>query len=351
MDGKMVPPIIGSSSTTIYLKNLINRVARTGEKILICGETGVGKDLVAQNIYHKSNRVGKPFVKINCAELKESLYEIDLSHPEQTESIKKSRKKRAFLDPIDGGILYLDNIDLLTPELQKEILTILLDNDPLVFEKKVSTDICVISSASNHLEKMVKDGKFLDSLYYRLSTIRIEIEPLRERPDDILDLIDYYYKKYASAYNGRKPIGLGKEIIKDLCYYKWPGNVRELQNVIKRILLFDDKAENILKIIRTEEKAAHESTNNKTSSEMIPEPNSAPGILTIDTSFLASLPFKTAKKQIVNQAEKELISNVLEKTGWNRSKANKILNISYKTLLTKIQKLNIQPLDQVEKFA
>ena len=151
-------PIIGSSSATIYLKNLINCVATTGENIFICGETGVGKDLVAQNIYYQSNRVGKPFVKINCAELKESLYEINLSKPEQADSNERSKKKKAFLEAIDGGTLYLDNINLLAPELQKEALTILQDNDPLLFDGKnsASTDICIISSGNHDLEKIVK---------------------------------------------------------------------------------------------------------------------------------------------------------------------------------------------------
>ncbi len=346
-------PIIGTSSATKYLKNLINRIATTSENILIFGETGVGKDLVAQNIYYQSNRVGKPFVKINCAELKESLYEINLSKQEQTDSNERSKKKRAFLEVIDGGILYLDNINLLAPEIQKETLSILQDNDPLLFDGKnsVSPDICIISSGCHDLEKNVNEGKFLDSLYYRLSTVRIEIEPLRERPEDLPDLIDYFYRKYASAYNGKEPKGLGKEIIKDLCHYQWPGNVRELQNVIKRILLLGDKADSISKIIGEYEENDFQSSNIETATKIKKDSQNAQGILTIDTSSLSSLPFKIAKKQIVNQAEKELISNVLEKTGWNRSKANKILNISYKTLLCKIQELNIQPSDHLEEFA
>ena len=194
----MVPPIIGESLNIQNIKMLIGKVAKTGENILICGETGVGKDLVVQNLYHQSNRVGRPFAKINCAGLTESLFEIDKPSFEQTVTQEASQKKSRLFDKIDGGILYLDNIDLLSPAHQLEILPFLENDDHPILDLKapVSVDVCIISSTNQDLEKMVKEGKFNERLYFRLSTVRIDIDPLRERPEDIPFLIDYYHKKY-----------------------------------------------------------------------------------------------------------------------------------------------------------
>ena len=286
----MVPPIIGESPVIHNIKTLIGKVAKTGENILICGETGVGKDLVAQSLYDQSNREGKPFVKVNCAGLTESLLEIEIPCFDQTGT------NRAF----------------------------------------------IISSANHDLGKMVNEGKFIESLYFRLSTVRIDIKPLRKRPEDIPFLIDYYLKQYDSAYNGHKTMALDRGTIDDLCAYHWPGNVRELQNILKRIIFFESTGEKISDLIGTS-KEVYKSVDDETIKEMMPHSISFSDFFSMHASELTALPFKEARKKIVDMAEKELISNALEKTGWNRVKANQILNIAYKTLLSKIRELNIQP--------
>ena len=343
----MVPPIIGESREIRNIKTLIGKVAKTGENILISGETGVGKDLVAQSLYHQSKRVGKPFVKLNCAGLTESLLEIDISCIDQTATKEASQKKSRLFDKICGGILYLDNIDLLSPAHQSEILPFMQNDDHPILDLKapVPVDVCMISSTNHDLEKMVKEGKFNECLYFRLNTVRIDIEPLRERPEDIPFLIDYYFKQYASAYNGHKTMALDRGTIDELCAYHWPGNVRELQNILKRIMFLEDTAKNISDLIGTA-KVGYKSVDDETTKEMMPQSNSFSDYFSMHASELTSLPFKKARKKIVGMAEKELILNALEKTGWNRSKANKILNINYKTLLNKIRELNIQPSEQ-----
>jgi DNA-binding NtrC family response regulator len=340
----MVPPIIGKSRAMRNIKTLISKVAPTGENILICGETGVGKDLVAQSLYDQSNREGKPFVKVNCAGLTESLLEIEIPCFDQTGTNRAFKKKSGLIEEISGGILFLDNIDLLSPAHQSEILP-LLQNDDHPFrdsQAPAPLDICIISSANHDLGKMVNEGKFIESLYFRLSTVRIDIKPLRKRPEDIPFLIDYYLKQYDSAYNGHKTMALDRGTIDDLCAYHWPGNVRELQNILKRIIFFESTGEKISDLIGTS-KEVYKSVDDETIKEMMPHSISFSDFFSMHASELTALPFKEARKKIVDMAEKELISNALEKTGWNRVKANQILNIAYKTLLSKIRELNIQP--------
>ena len=343
----MVPPIIGESLNIQNIKTLIGKVAKTGENILIFGATGVGKDLVVQNLYHQSNRLGKPFVKLNCAGLTESLFEIDMPSFDQTVTKEVSQKKSRLFDKMDGGILYLDNIDLLSSAHQLEILTFLENDGHPILDLKapVSFDVCIISSTNQDLEKMIKEGKFNERLYFRLSTVRIDIDPLSERPNDIPFLIDYYHKKYASDNNIQKMTALDKETMDELCAYHWPGNVRELQNLLKRIMFFEGTGGSISDLIGTA-KVGYKSFDDEITKEMMSQTNNFSDYFKLHESELPTLPFKKAKRKIVGLVEKELILNVLEETGWNRSKASKKLDISYKTLLYKIRELNIQPSEQ-----
>ena len=346
----MVSPIIGKSRAIRNIKTLISRVAPTGENILIHGDTGVGKDLVAQSLYHQSKRVGKPFVKVNCAGLTDSLFETEISCFDQTKTKDALKKKSGLFEKINGGILYLDNIDLLSSAHQLKILPFLQNDEHSSLDLKtpIQTDICVFSSTKKNLEKMVKEDKFNPSLYFRLSTVRIDIAPLRDRPEDIPILIDHYYKKYASAYNGYNMMALlDSRTIDELCAYHWLGNVRELQNIIKRIIFSEDTAKNISDLIDNS-KVGYNTVDDEKTKEMMAHSNSFSDYFSVHASELASLPLKKARKKIVDLTEKELISKALEKTKWNRSRANKILGISYKTLLSKIRELNIQPSEQFE---
>jgi DNA-binding NtrC family response regulator len=340
----MVPPIIGESPVIQNIKNIIGKVAKTGENILICGETGVGKDLVAQNLYHQSNRVGKPFVKLNCACLTESFSEIDVSCFDKPETKDTSQQQCLLFDKIDGGILYLDNIDLLSSTHQLELLPFLEneDNPILDLQAPVTVDVYMISSTNQNLERMIKEGKFNERLYFRLSTVRIDIDPLRKRPEDIPFLIDYYYKKYASNNNNQKMISRNRKTMKELCTYHWPGNIRELQNVLKRIVFLEGTGESISDLIETS-KINYNSDGNEKTEEMISQSNNLSDYFKLSESQMSSLPYKKARKKLLGLVEKELISNVLEETGWNRTKASKTLDISYKTLLWKIKELDIQP--------
>ena len=346
----MVFPLIGESQNIKNIKTLIDKVAKTGENILICGETGVGKDLVVQSLYHQSNRVGKLFVKLNCACLTESLFEIDISCFDKTATKETSQQKCRLFDKISGGILYLDNIDLLSPSHQLEILPFLENDDHQILDLQapVSVDVCMISSTNQDLYKMVKKGKFNERLYFRLSTVRIDIDPLRERTEDISFLIDYYYKKYASNNNNQKKITNDRVTMEKLYAYHWPGNVRELQNVLKRIVFLGGTGEYISDLIGTSI-VDYNSVDDETTEEMLAQSNNLSDFFKLSESELSTLPYKKARKKLVGIVERELISNVLEETGWNRTKASKLLDLSYKTLLWKIRELDIQPSERWEK--
>lgn len=339
----MVPSIIGESPNIKNIRTLIGKVAKTGENILICGETGVGKDLVVQSMYHQSNRVGKPFVKINCACLTESLFEIDISCFDIPATKEVSQQKFNLFDKISGGILYLDNIDLLSPSHQLEILPFLESDDhPIIdLQAPMSVDVCMISSTTQDIEKMVDEGKFNERLYFRLSTVRINIDPLRERPEDIPFLIDYYYKQYAPNNNNQKMVTHDIEILEELYAYHWPGNVRELQNVLKRIMFLEGRKETIFNLIGNA-KVGYKNVDDETTEEMMSRTNNFSDYFKLHESDLKTLPYKKARKKLLSMVEKELISNVLEETGWNRTKASKILGLSYKTLYLKIKDLDIQ---------
>jgi len=347
----MVPPIIGESLGIQNIKTIIGKVAKAGENILICGETGVGKDLVAQSLYHQSNRVKKPFVKVNCACLTESFFEIDISCFDKPETKDVSQQQCRLFEKIDGGIIYLDNIDSLSPSHQLELLPFLEndDNPILDIQAPLAVDVCMISSTNQNLEKMIKEGKFNERLYFRLSTVQIDIDPLRERPEDIPILIDYYYRKYASNNKNQKMITNDKVTMEKLCTYHWPGNVRELQNVLKRIIFLEGTRESISDLIDTT-KVDNNSVDDEKTQEMISQSNNFLDYFKLHESELSTLPYKKARKKIVGMVEKELISNVLEETGWNRTKASQILHLSYKTLLWKIKELDIQPSERWKAY-
>ncbi len=336
--------IIGVSQNICRIRELIDQVADTGLNTVIHGETGVGKELVVQCLYQKSNRVGKPFVKVNCAALPDSLLESEMFGYEQGAFTGAERRKRGKFEQAHGGVLFLDEIGDMSLRLQSKLLHVLQGGDftPLGSEKTVKTDTWVIAATNHELETDMQNGEFREDLYYRLSTIKIYIEPLRNRPEDIPYLIDHYIKEYTNQFNGKKLARPGSKTIDKLISYHWPGNVRELQNILKRIMILGEDEETIDDLLS----AAGKRENAVGVQSAIGKP-SIPielfGLNGENAANLSSLSLKKIRKKALDRVEKEVITYVLEKTGWNRSKATKILNISYKTLLYKIKDLGIVP--------
>ena len=336
--------IIGTSANILRIRELINQVADTGLNTIVCGETGVGKELVVQNLYEKSNRVGKPFIKVNCAALPDTLLESEMFGYEQGAFTGADRKRRGKFEQANGGLLFLDEIGDMSLPLQSKLLHVLQGGDftPLGSEKAQKSDAWIIAATNHELEGDLQAGKFREDLFYRLSTIKILVEPLRNRREDIPYLIDHYIQLYKTQFAGKQVVIPSQHTLDRLYAYHWPGNVRELQNVLKRIMILGDGEENINGMLSPVMGAKPFSAV-----EPVAENTSLPidmlGIGGKKAPDLSTLSLKKIKKKAMDRVEKEVISYVLGKTGWNRSKATKILKISYKTLLYKIKDLGIHP--------
>ncbi|PIE69577.1 MAG: sigma-54-dependent Fis family transcriptional regulator [Deltaproteobacteria bacterium] len=341
----MGPPIIGVSKNIERVRELIDHVAHTGLNTVVFGESGVGKEVIAQNLYQKSPRLGKPFVKINCAALPEGLLESELFGYERGAFTGAEQRKKGKFQLAHSGVLLLDEIGDMSLPLQAKLLHVLQSGgefSPLGSEKEVKADTWVIAATNHDLKKDIDEGTFREDLYYRLNIIKIHLAPLRERPEDIPPLIDFYIKEFTSMLNNRHIEKPDAGVINRLCSYSWPGNVRELQNVLKRMLVLGDCNQIVDELFNSEGPAGRDSgpednANQNASLAKILDLNGK------NSPDNQSFSLKSAKKNAVEMVEREIISHVLAKTEWNRSKASKILKISYKTLLYKINDLNITP--------
>jgi transcriptional regulator with PAS, ATPase and Fis domain len=331
----MEPTIVGVSHNIARIKELIDKVADTGLNTIVYGETGVGKELVVQNLYQKSTRVGKPFVKVNCAALPDTLLESEMFGYEQGAFTGADRRKRGKFEQANGGLLFLDEIGDMSLPLQAKLLHVLQGGDfsPLGSEKTVKMGAWVIAATNHDLENDMANGDFREDLYYRLSTIKIHVDPLRNRPEDIPHLIEHYVKTYTNQFEGKELLKPSPKTIERLTAYHWPGNIRELQNVLKRLMILGNGEDNLDDMLMGNLHQPH------------PRPTGLPrstgqtatpmDILGFDSSAppdLSSLSLKKIKKKAMDRVEKEVIAYVLEKT-----------KISYKTLLYKIKDLGIEP--------
>jgi len=337
----MLPSIIGTSPNIQKIRELINHVSDTDLNIIICGESGVGKEIVAQSLYQKSPRMGKPYIKINCAALPEGLLESELFGYEKGAFTGADQKKKGKFELANDGVLLLDEIGDMPMALQAKLLHVLQSGEfsPLGAEKDFRTDTWIIAATNHDLEQDVKEKKFREDLYYRLNIIKIYISPLRTRTEDIPLLLDYYISVYTPKFNSKYILKPGQ--VEKLKKYHWPGNVRELQNVLKRILVLGN-CDEVIDELKYDGEAIYDSDPEKSTAH--------PSLLTEDLLALEldnpqkveSFSLKKIKKNALDKIEKEVISSILDKTAWNRSKATKILKISYKTLLSKIKELEIK---------
>jgi len=357
----MATPLIGVSKSILKIKELIQHVANTCLNVLITGETGVGKEVVAQNLYAESARSSKNFVKINCAALPETLLESELYGYEKGAFTGAHRKRPGKFQTADKGVLFLDEIGDMPLALQSKMLHVLQSGEfsPLGSDQEFKTDVWVIAATNHNLEESMKNKMFREDLFYRLNIIKIHIPPLRERKEDIPFLIEYYFRLYKSEYpdnHGTKP---DSDTLTKLCNYPWHGNVRQLQNCIKKQMIlnswgkiFEELPKEHLEIpsqilkenqqnenpIFINQEFSQELSNNRTSiiSRFV-------DLSTSSDKLFEDISLKKIKKMASDQVEKEVIAFVLEKVGWNRSRTSKILKVSYKTLLYKMTEFKINP--------
>ena len=350
----MTTPLIGVSNSILEITELINTVANTCLNVLITGETGVGKEVVVQNLHAKSARSKKKIVKINCAALPETLLESELYGYEKGAFTGADKKRPGKFQTANHGVLFLDEIGDMPMALQSKILHVLQNGEfsPLGSEKEFKTDVWVIAATHQDLEKNITQKTFREDLFYRLNIININIPPLRERKEDIPILIKYYCKLYKSKfpqYQGNMP---DPKTLTKFCNYPWPGNVRQLQNCIKKQLVFNswDKVFEELpgehpEIPLIPMEGGPVNGTPPPANNGLKDPTSIISQF-IDTAassnkLLENISLKKIKKLASSRVEKEVITFILEKTSWNRSLAAKILKISYKTLLYKIDEFEV----------
>jgi DNA-binding NtrC family response regulator len=233
--------IIGSSGALKRVLGIVQKVARSNTTVLIRGETGTGKELIAGAIHHNSLRANRSFVKVNCAALQENLLESELFGHEKGAFTSADRQRIGRFEQADGGSLFLDEIGDMSPSTQAKILRVLQEHE---FERLGGTrtlrvDVRLVAATNRDLAAMVGQGSFREDLYYRLNVVAIEMPPLRERKEDIAALASFFIRRFSGELK-KKIDGLEPEAQKLLLRYNWPGNIRELENAIERAMLLTE---------------------------------------------------------------------------------------------------------------
>lgn len=302
--------IITENQEMCRLKELIERVAITKATVLITGETGTGKELVAQAVYQNSPRRRNLFVKVNCAALAEGVLESELFGHERGAFTDAYIQKKGRFELADRGTLFLDEIGAIPLTTQVKLLRVLQEGEfeRVGGEETIKVDVRIIAATNQNLLQAIKEKRFREDLFYRLNVVTLELPPLRERKEDIPLLVQYILKKYRAV--NKRVEGISKEALDCLISYLWPGNIRELENTIERAIILAKKP-----LIEKEDLLL--SSSSITSLDKV-------------SFFLGS---KSLRKM-----ERSLLANVLEETNWNLSKAAQILEISRTTLYSKIKK-------------
>jgi DNA-binding NtrC family response regulator len=304
------PKIIGASAHINEIKDLINTVAKTATTVMIRGESGTGKELVAQAIHALSNRRFFPMVTVNCGALSETLLESELFGHEKGAFTGALYRRKGKLEISDGGTLFLDEIGTISAKTQIDLLRAIETKEftRLGGNQTIKSDFRIICATNKNLEESVKAGDFREDLYYRLQVYTIQLKPLRERPEDIPELIPYFLDKYRAEMN--KPVkGIDPRALEMLMKYSWPGNVRELENAIERAMVVTQK--NIL---------SYEDFVLNQGEEKL--------------SYNADLSLESV--------EKAHLMHVLEKNHWNITKSSRVLGIDRVTIYKKLAKYGIK---------
>ena len=232
---------VGESDEIEELKILVDRIAKTDSRVLIRGENGTGKEIVARNIFFRSNRADKPFVTVNCAALPDELIESELFGFQKGAFTGATLARGGRFEDADGGTIFLDEIGDMSAKTQAKLLRVLEEGEVerLGGGKPKKIDVRVIAATNRNLEKKIEEGKFREDLYFRLNVVPIYVPPLRQHKDDIPILAEYFVNRLCEDY-GHKRVKIAKPALNALVKYNYPGNVRELRNIIERLLVTGD---------------------------------------------------------------------------------------------------------------
>ena len=310
--------ILGRSPALLQVLDTAARAARTNSTVLIRGETGTGKELVARAIHFNSARKDKPLITINCSAIPKELLESELFGHTKGAFTGAVADKKGKIEMADRGTLFLDEIGEMPSELQVKLLRLIQEGEieKIGSEAKNQVDVRIIAATHRDLQAMIEDGTFREDLYYRLAVIPLVLPPLRERLEDLPDLVEHFFRK-SKEKSGRADLSLSPALMPYFTRYRWPGNVRELQNVLERIAV----------LARGNEITIHDLP------EFLRQERAAVDALEIDLQ-----PQGVSLEAI----EKELILKALEKCHWNQTHAARYLDISRKTLIYRMERHGIQ---------
>ena len=330
--------IFSNSSKMTEIKTIIDEIAKTDITVLIKGESGTGKELLAKAIHLKSHRKDKPFVKVNCAAIPQGLLESELFGFEKGAFTGAHLRKPGKFELANGGTILLNDIGEMDISIQAKLLQVLQDGmfSRLGGDGDVTVNIRVIATTKDHLEKWMMEGKFREDLFFRINVVNITVPPLRNRKEQILPLSQYYFNFYKKKY-GREALPFSSVVINAFKEHIWPGNIPELENIIKRIVLFGE-----------ESMALHSISSKRLDCGVNPE--SYENLLPNPSTQNKSFNLKEVGKSAAEVAEKEIIQTILQETHWNRKQAAKLLRVSYKALLYKIQKYHLNDLKTYQRI-
>ncbi|MBI1746994.1 MAG: sigma-54-dependent Fis family transcriptional regulator [Acidobacteria bacterium] len=332
---------ISANEKMTRIKEVIAQIADTDVTVLIQGESGVGKEVVARSIHVNSNRLGKLFVKVNCAAIPGELLESELFGFEKGAFTGAVRQKPGKFEFADGGTIFLDEISELSFPLQGKLLHVLQEGEfsRLGGKDEIKVDVRVLAATNRDLETLSEIGDFREDLFYRLNVIRIDVPPLRARPDEIPLLCQYFFEKFNDKY-GNRVAAIPDDLMTLFLRYDWPGNIRELENVIKRFLILADQpmieSELTGRIERGSARAASPvAVHENVMAGAVAGPLSSPG------SDAVGLGLKKQSKQARGEAERQIIQQVLRSTNFSKRKTAETLKISYRALLYKMKQYDI----------
>jgi len=308
--------IVGNSGPMRRVYEQVHQVVGTTATVMIRGESGTGKELIAHALHHHSPRAGKPFIRVNCAALPETLVEAELFGHERGAFTGAQARRKGKFEQADGGTLFLDEIGELTPSTQARLLRVLQSREfeRLGGNETIRVDVRMITATNKDLERALGEGTFREDLYYRLNVFTIFVPPLRERKSDVLLLADHFVEKYARVH-GRIIKRISTPAIDMLMAYHWPGNVRELENTIERAVLVSD-------------------------SDVIHGHHLSP---TLQTAEASGTVVSRSLGEAVAVFESNLIQDALKSSRGNRAKAARLLDTTERILSYKVRRYGIDP--------